>query len=70
MTDPEPTTEDLRHALALLIIESDAQRAASGKHVLGEGRRTYERERLDEARQLNPTATISHSGSLVVSING
>ncbi len=66
----EPTTPELVQALALLILESDSLRAASGKHVLGEGRRTYTRERLEEARQLRPTATISHSGTLVVSING
>ncbi len=66
----QPTADELLHAMALLIVENDAFRASSGKLTLGEGRRTYERERLDEARQLKPTATISHSGTLVVSING
>ena len=66
----QPTADELLHAMALLIVENDAFRLSSGKHTLGEGRRTYTRERLDEARQLKPTATISHSNTLVVSLNG
>ena len=66
----QPTADELLHAFALLMLECDALRASSGKLTLGEGRRTYERERLDEARQLKPTATISHCNTLVVSING
>lgn len=66
----QPTADELLHAMALLILENDAFRASSGKHTLSEGRRTFTRERLDEARPLNPTATISHSNTLVVSING
>ncbi len=67
---PEPTIAELTQVIALLILESDSLREQSHKHILGEGRRTYTRERLEEARQLKPTATISHSGTLVVSING
>jgi hypothetical protein len=70
MNPIQPTADELLHAMAILIVENDSLRLATGKHTLGEGRRTYDRERLDEARQLKPTATISHSNTLVVSING
>ncbi|HEX7768142.1 MAG TPA: hypothetical protein VF443_15620 [Nitrospira sp.] len=70
MIATQPTPDELLHAMALLIVEGDALRASSGKMTLGEGRRTYTRERLDEAKQLKPTATFGLGGSLVVSING
>lgn len=70
MNDLQPTADELLHALALVTVERDSLRVAAGKHVLSEGRVTYTRERLEEARQLKPTAIISPSGSLVVSING
>lgn len=56
--------------MALLIVENDTWRASSGKPVLSEGRRTWERDRLAEARALKPSAEITGLGMLVVSING
>jgi hypothetical protein len=66
----QPTADELLHVVALLIVENDSLRIMAGRHVLGEGRRTYTRDRLEEARQLKPTATISPTSLLVVSING
>lgn len=66
----QPTADELLHAMALLIVENDAWRASSGKPVLSEGRRTWERDRLAEARALRPTAELTRLGTLVVSING
>ena len=62
----EPTVAILLNAIALLIVENDAQRIRLNKVLLCEGKRTYLKDELDRGRDMTPVGVVTPDGNLVL----
>ena len=63
----EPTPVELKAIIGLLIVENDAWRESRGM-VMGYGRRTYEPERIEEAKKLCTQVIVNPGGCLVAKV--